>query len=255
MNDKYTIYDWNEQNIGYFQELRLENDESCRQHLSIYGFLKNPDYTADQSLDHIYVGILDTRGAMIGHYDFPLKRVIKPIESLPFSHDGDWEVLVHTYEQVARTRRIFEMWDLLRDPLQLRSGLWIDFTLEERKIWQKVAQSYALQTNSWRNQGQEGVTIHLDGRLITDQYAFFLMLGEQLNGPAGYYGSSLDAIDDCLCGDFGPVPPFTVIWSDYQYMENNELLQRKNENGYTMLEVIQTSISILEESGVTIIKE
>ncbi len=255
MNDKYMMYDWDENTIGYVQELRLENDESYRQHLSLYGFRKNPDYIPDKSLDRIYIGILDTRGSMIGHYDFPMKRVIQPAELLPFSQDGDWEVLVHTYEQVARTRRIFEMWDLLRDPSQLRCGLWIDFTLEERKIWQTVVRTYALQTNSWRNQGQDGVTIHLDGRLITDQYAFFLLLGEQLNGPAGYYGSSLDALDDCLCGDFGPVPPFTVIWSHYEYMENNERLQRKSENSYTMLEVVQTAISILEESGVTIIKE
>ncbi len=255
MSDKYMLYDWDEQPIGYFQELRLENDESYRQHLTIYRFRKHPDYIPDQSLDRIYVGILDTGGAMIGQYDFPLKRGLQPAESIPFSHDGDWELLVHTYEQVSRTRRMFEMWDLLRDPAQLQCGLWVDFTLEERKIWQTVARTYALQTNNWRNQGQTGITIHLDGRLITDEYAFFFMLGEQLNGPAGYYGSSLDALDDCLCGDFGPIPPFTVVWSHYHYMENNELLQRKNENGYTMLKVIQTAISILEESQVTIIKK
>ncbi|MFD1884348.1 barstar family protein [Paenibacillus wenxiniae] len=255
MNDNYMMYDWNENTIGYFQELRLANDESDRQHLSLYGFRKNPDYIPHQALDRIYVGILNIHGMMIGQYDFPLKSVIHTAESIPFSYDGDWELLVHTYEQVARTRRMFEMWDLLRDPSSLRCGLWIDLTLAERKIWQTVARTYALQTHSWRNQGQAGMTIHLDGRLITDQYAFFFMLGEQLNGPVGYYGSSLDAMEDCLCGDFGSVPPFTVIWSHYQYMENNELLQRKNDHGHTMLEVIQTAIAILEEHAVTIIKE
>jgi len=255
MSDKYAIYNWDEENIGYCQKVWLENDESSRQHLKIYEFRKNPEYTPVQKLDRINLGILDTYGSVIGYYDFPIKRILQPEDPAPFAENGDWELLVHTYEQVSRTRRILEMWDLLRDPDLRQTGLWVDFTLEERKIWQTVVRTYALQTNSWRNQGLEGITIHLDGRLITDQYAFFLMLGEQLNGPAGYYDSSLDAMDDCLCGDFGPVPPFTVIWSHYQYMENNQLLQRQNQNGYTMLKVIQTAISILDNHGVTIIRQ
>lgn len=54
------------------------------------------------------------------------------------------------------------------------------------------------------------VTIHLDGRELVDIPSFFLALGRAVNGPDGYYGSSLDSLSDCLCGGFGLVPPFTL---------------------------------------------
>ncbi|MFB0844511.1 hypothetical protein [Paenibacillus oleatilyticus] len=31
-----------------------------------------------------------------------------------------------------------------------------------------------------------------------------------MNGPGGYYGFSLDILDDCFCGGFGATPPFVL---------------------------------------------
>nr|WP_245238928.1 barstar family protein [Streptomyces sp. MZ04] len=33
-----------------------------------------------------------------------------------------------------------------------------------------------------------------------------------MNGPGGYFGWNLDAVDDCLRGRWGASPPFTLEW-------------------------------------------
>lgn len=54
----------------------------------------------------------------------------------------------------------------------------------------------------------------LNGDLIDDYPSFFCAIGEAANGPGGYYGSNLDALVDCLRGDFGRRPPFKLIWKN-----------------------------------------
>ncbi|BBC38898.1 hypothetical protein SGFS_101920 [Streptomyces graminofaciens] len=55
-------------------------------------------------------------------------------------------------------------------------------------------------------------TYHLDGRYVTDRASFYCALGEAVNGPGGYFGCNLDALDDCLRGRFGATAPFTLVW-------------------------------------------
>ncbi|MEV7345559.1 barstar family protein [Streptomyces sp. NPDC093544] len=59
-----------------------------------------------------------------------------------------------------------------------------------------------------------GTTCHLDGRHITDARGFFCALGEAVNGPGGYFGWGLDALNDCLRGRWGAATPFTLVWHD-----------------------------------------
>ena len=35
-----------------------------------------------------------------------------------------------------------------------------------------------------------------------------------INGPGGYFGWNLDALDDCLSGRFGARAPFRLVWHD-----------------------------------------
>ncbi|MGW2403259.1 barstar family protein [Streptomyces sp. NPDC001739] len=52
----------------------------------------------------------------------------------------------------------------------------------------------------------------MDGRHIVDEDSFYCALGEAINGPGGYFGWNLDAVDDCLRGRWGATPPFTLEW-------------------------------------------
>jgi RNAse (barnase) inhibitor barstar len=57
-----------------------------------------------------------------------------------------------------------------------------------------------------------GATYDLDGRFVTNIEGFYCAIGEAINGPGGYFGSNLDALDDCLCGNFGARTPFRLRW-------------------------------------------
>ncbi|MFG2782724.1 barstar family protein [Streptomyces prunicolor] len=35
-----------------------------------------------------------------------------------------------------------------------------------------------------------------------------------MNGPAGYFGWGLDALNDCLRGRWGATTPLTLVWHD-----------------------------------------
>ncbi|CAM5572387.1 hypothetical protein GCM10010329_72370 [Streptomyces spiroverticillatus] len=59
-----------------------------------------------------------------------------------------------------------------------------------------------------------GTTYTLHGKHVTDRSALFLALGEAINGPGGYFGGNLDALNDCLRGGFGATAPFTLEWED-----------------------------------------
>lgn len=63
-------------------------------------------------------------------------------------------------------------------------------------------------------------TVHLDGRWINDVPSFYLSIGEAVNGPGGYFGGGVNALDDCLCGRFGVRTPFTVRLSHYDEVCN-----------------------------------
>jgi barstar (barnase inhibitor) len=57
-----------------------------------------------------------------------------------------------------------------------------------------------------------GQAFTLDGRQVVDIDGLYCVLGEAINGPGGYFGWNLSAVDDCLRGGFGASCPFTLKW-------------------------------------------
>ena len=41
-----------------------------------------------------------------------------------------------------------------------------------------------------------------------------MVFGEMVNGPGGYFGSSLQSFDDCLFGGYGLETPCEIRWVD-----------------------------------------
>ncbi|WP_432926932.1 barstar family protein [Microbispora sp. CA-135349] len=52
-----------------------------------------------------------------------------------------------------------------------------------------------------------GRAYDLNGSHVTDKAGFYLAIGEAINGPGGYFGCNLDALNDCLRGRFGARTP------------------------------------------------
>ncbi|MFJ8140348.1 barstar family protein [Streptomyces sp. NPDC096013] len=104
-----------------------------------------------------------------------------------------------------------EVWDLWSEGRPSEPNRWAGCDAAGRRFWLDTALANHPHTLPDR---PPGTTYHLDGSHITDPPGFLCALGEAVNGPAGYFGRSLDALNDCLRGNWGAAPPFTLVWHD-----------------------------------------
>lgn len=112
----------------------------------------------------------------------------------------------------ASSRHVWEHWLAARPD---RPDLWAGYTGADREEWLTIVR---LQ-DRWRTRQPDrlsGRTYDLSGSHVTDKAGFYLAVGEAINGPGGYFGCNLDALNDCLRGRFGAQTPFTLIWHELQ---------------------------------------
>jgi RNAse (barnase) inhibitor barstar len=104
------------------------------------------------------------------------------------------------------------IWGLVRRGLLSRKGMWHDLDADGRHAWLSVA----LNRRAIRRPIDQpaGASYSLDASHITDVDGFYCAIGEAVNGPGGYFGWNLSALDDCLRGGWGAITPFTLIWND-----------------------------------------
>jgi hypothetical protein len=106
-------------------------------------------------------------------------------------------------------RTIWERW--LAGPPETLDA-WVGLDTRRRGAWLDLVRERAcLRAHRDRPAGH---AYELDGRHITDEPGLYLALGEAVNGPGGYFGGCLDAVDDCLGGTFGYTAPGTLLWRD-----------------------------------------
>jgi RNAse (barnase) inhibitor barstar len=88
----------------------------------------------------------------------------------------------------------------------------------------------------------------LDGRPVTDEAGFYCAIGEAVNGPGGYFGWNLSALNDCLKGHWGAKPGFTLRWED-SIVARHSLTRAINSEG-SFFSVV---VDIFNERGVDVI--
>ncbi|MET7617910.1 hypothetical protein [Streptomyces sp. NPDC005408] len=112
--------------------------------------------------------------------------------------------------RTAAAREAHELWST-GPPTE--PNVWASLSKAGRAAWSTAAQSnLSARRTPDRPQGS---TYHLDGRYITDVVGFSLALGEAMNGPGGYFGTSFGTIEYCLGADHAVQRPFTLVWHDH----------------------------------------
>ncbi|MFV2173100.1 barstar family protein [Actinomadura sp. LOL_016] len=106
-------------------------------------------------------------------------------------------------------RPIWERW--FAGP-PVAADAWADLDTRRRGAWLDVVRERACRRV--HQDRPAGRAYALDGRSVTDEPGLYLALGEAVNGPGGYFGGCLDALDDCLRGTFGYTAPATLLWHD-----------------------------------------
>ncbi|MBT2420534.1 barstar family protein [Streptomyces sp. ISL-22] len=89
-------------------------------------------------------------------------------------------------------------------------GAWTGLDTRCRKAWLDLVRERACRGT--HRDRPAGHAYELDGRHVTDEPGLYLALGEAVNGPGGYFGGCLTALDDCLRGTFGYTAPATLLW-------------------------------------------
>lgn len=138
-------------------------------------------------------------------------------------------------------------WELVRSGLLVQNGMWRSLGPAARRAWLSVA----LRRHSYppRVDDPSGARYELDGRDIVDRDSFYCAIGEAVNGPGGYFGCNLDALNDCMRGGFGATPPFTINWSE-SHTARTYLTELAPSGRATIFEVI---MEICAERGVHVL--
>ncbi|MFH9395817.1 hypothetical protein [Streptomyces sp. NPDC017556] len=106
-------------------------------------------------------------------------------------------------------RPIWERW--FAGPPDTR-GSWAGLDTRHRGAWLDLVRERTCQRT--HRDRPAGHAYELDGRHVTDRPGLYLALGEAVNGPGGYFGGCVAAVDDCLRGAFGYTAPATLLWRE-----------------------------------------
>ncbi|MFF4979422.1 barstar family protein [Streptomyces sp. NPDC001046] len=128
-------------------------------------------------------------------------------------------------------------------------GAWAGLGIRERDAWLDLVRDRGCR----REHGERppGQVYRLDGRHITDEPGLYLALGEAVNGPGGYFGACLDALDDCLRGGFGHTSPATLHWKDAT-VAREHLSRRLTPQGKPY-DLFADVLDVLGERGVRVL--
>jgi RNAse (barnase) inhibitor barstar len=154
--------------------------------------------TAGGTLMDFFLG-----GAMVSRY--------RPAAADPVLVDVVLDVILYDTPPVA-ARPVLDQWRTGRPKAR---NLWVPYGSPGRRAWLTVARLWNSAHYGEVPDAAPGATYDLDGRYVVDEASFFCAVGEAVAGPGGYFGGGLDALNDCLCGDFGAGTPFTLVWHDY----------------------------------------
>lgn len=149
--------------------------------------------------------VRDTGGHVLGDYSLWDTRLTVPAGST----DATLTARVGTLPHAGGDRA----WELWRSARPATPGAWAALPVGEREAWLEVTRIVCLREhrNPYPVLAQR---IDLDGRQVQDLASLLCALGEAVDGPGGYCGSTLSDLADCL--RFAPrsVPRPQLVWGD-----------------------------------------
>ncbi|WP_330461568.1 barstar family protein [Streptomyces sp. NBC_00820] len=194
--------------------------------------------------------VLDTDGATMGSYFVGDVTVVAVEPSARGAGLVDLTMTLWCENALPGAERV---WDLIRTGRLNRTGMWHELAPEDRQAWLSVA----LWSREYRRRGRPdapaGQVYTLDGRHVVDRDSFFCAIGEAVNGPGGYFGWNLDALNDCLRGGWGADTPFTLHW-DSSAEARARLTERVPASaGHGEVSLFDLLLKIFEKRGVTVV--
>ncbi|WP_431905170.1 barstar family protein [Micromonospora carbonacea] len=121
-------------------------------------------------------------------------------------------------------------------------GEWSELAVEWHSSWLHVVQA------AWFGSGRSATRYGLkdlyvmDGSKVASVASFYCALGEAVNGPGGYFGSGLDALEDCLVNATAVAEDFKLSWRNFSMSERS-----------LGVDEIEPIVALIRESGAQVI--
>lgn len=243
---KYALIDGDsERVIGYCVDIQgiSFDEEGLLQECVTEGFLAcESDLSKNEPVHNVFLAVVnDQKNILGGYYCFLAK---------PFSVQVPDHFILHFRSEDGPTLRELQLWEYFRIG-NLNKGSWCEFDYQEKIEWLHLVRKHAaLRARVDVSQG----VYTINCKHIIDKASFYIELGEAINGTGGYYGSCLDSLEDCLCGGFGALPPYKLVWDGFdQLMECSKDQRSSPEDGnpMTLQAYIQEAMKLLEKYGVS----
>jgi hypothetical protein len=190
------------------------------------------------------VEVLDADGRVMGDYDAWDARVTLT--------EGSPDALLTAYVGTLPGQAAEWVWDSWRAARPAQRNLWAELPVGQREAWTEVAQ-----TVHFRGTRQPypalADEIELDGRHVQDLASFFCAIGEAVNGPGGYCGSSLAGMSDLLQHATRPgAQRPRLIWRNVAVAEHG--LARILHVGDRPMSYFALVVTVLTEDGIDVVR-
>jgi RNAse (barnase) inhibitor barstar len=138
----------------------------------------------------------------------------------------------------------------LRCVHQNETNGWAKLSTSERQGWMRLSYERAFNLERFSAANWSFVdravdeTFTLDGEFIDNADAFFCAVGEAINGPGGYFGQNIAALNDCCSGGFGRDGSSKIVWLH----SKRSIAALRNEDA----EYFEMLCAVFQENDITI---
>jgi RNAse (barnase) inhibitor barstar len=196
---------------------------------------------ADSNLDDVELQVLNDRGEVMGRYYIGLINIIEASRDAAVTHA---EVILSFRGYHCPFAYAGEIWKRWHHGPPRQRDEWRALPAHKHESWLHVTQMawFSSGRSATRYSREHSYIIH--GGELPNIHSFYCALGEAMNGPGGYFGSSLDGLDDCLTQSATSAGPFSLFWRHFN--QSVESLQQ---------DVVDDLLALFRDHGVRVITE
>ncbi|MYU21840.1 barstar family protein [Streptomyces sp. SID8352] len=193
---------------GFF----VEPDHAQPEEILIYGSPREPVRPGKDLFD-VELRVVNSLGKAIGSYYIGRVGLRSTFEGEGSPEQGGFVATFYGHTcPYATAGAIWRRW---ASGSPLVNGEWARYPVESHDSWLHVVQNSWFETGHAAKRYGVGETCVVDGRRILGESSFYCALGESVNGPGGYFGSTLDGLADCLASSRNAGAPFELVWEHF----------------------------------------
>lgn len=193
---------------GFF----VESDRAQADDILIFGSAREP-VRLGKDLSDVELRVVNSFGKAIGSYYIGRVGLRSMFEGEGSLGQGGFVATFYGHTcPYAAAEAIWRRW---ASGSPLVKGEWVRHPAESHDSWLHVVQNSWFETGHAAKRYGVGEICVIDGRQILSESSFYCALGESVNGPGGYFGSTLDGLADCLASSRSASAPFKLVWEHF----------------------------------------